>query len=119
MSPTQRTLAHLRKLGYTAQVVERWNQFAKVRQDLLGFIDVLAIGDGRIVGVQATASAVAARVEKIRNEPRAREWLRAGGLIEVHGWAKKGAAGKRKTYQLRTVRIWLDGEAMITSEDDA
>jgi hypothetical protein len=36
MSPTQRSLAHLRRLGYQARVVERWNPFARVRQDLFG-----------------------------------------------------------------------------------
>lgn len=28
-SPTVRTLQHLRRLGYFAQVVERWNPFAR------------------------------------------------------------------------------------------
>jgi hypothetical protein len=30
MSPTARSLAHLRELGYTAKVVEHWNAFAKI-----------------------------------------------------------------------------------------
>ncbi len=30
MSPTQRTLAFLRKQGYTAAITERWNQFAHI-----------------------------------------------------------------------------------------
>jgi hypothetical protein len=36
MSPTARSLAHLRELGYKARVVEKWNPWAKVRQDLFG-----------------------------------------------------------------------------------
>lgn len=116
-SPTQRSLELVRSQGFTAAVVERWNPHARIRQDLFGCLDVLAIGNGRIVGIQATASAVATRLEKIRNEPKAREWLGAGGLIEVHGWTLKGKAGKRKTYQVRIVRVWLDGEAFMTSED--
>ena len=40
MSPTARSLAHLRSLGYTARVVERWNPFAKIRQDLLGAAEI-------------------------------------------------------------------------------
>ena len=117
-SPTQRSLKHLRDAGYTCQVVERWNHFAKVRQDLFGFIDLVAIQEGRIVAVQATASGVAARLAKIRDEPRSREWLRAGGLIEVHGWAKRGKKGEPKRYTLRCVRVWLDGDAMMSTEDE-
>lgn len=117
-SPTQRSLAWLRSREYQAAVVERWNQFAKVRQDLFGFIDLLAIRDGEILAVQATASGVAARIDKIVAEPRSRHWLNAGGLIEVHGWSKKGAAGKRKTYQIRRVRVYLDCGAICWEEVD-
>ncbi|WP_428851320.1 hypothetical protein [Imbroritus primus] len=49
-SPTQRTLALLRKEGYTAEVTEHWNAFAGIRQDLFNVIDVLALGDGEILG---------------------------------------------------------------------
>ena len=36
MSPTQRSLHHLKALGYQARTVERWNAFAKIRQDVWG-----------------------------------------------------------------------------------
>jgi hypothetical protein len=32
MSPTARSLQHLKALGYHAKVVEKWNPFAKIRQ---------------------------------------------------------------------------------------
>jgi hypothetical protein len=35
MSPTARSLQHLKALGYHAKIVEKWNPFAKIRQDLL------------------------------------------------------------------------------------
>lgn len=89
MSPTERTLRYLRKLGYTATVTERWNAFAKIRQDLFGFVDVLAVKPGETLGVQCTsADHVAHRVAKIaehENTPRLRE---AGWTLHVHGWAK-------------------------------
>ena len=44
ITPTQRTLKHMRERGYTCQVVEHWNPFARIRQDLYGFID--RDGDG-------------------------------------------------------------------------
>lgn len=53
-SPTQRSLAHLRSLGYRVAVVERWNPHARIRQDLFGVLDLLAVRDGEILGVQTT-----------------------------------------------------------------
>lgn len=101
-SPTQRTLAELRRLGYTAQVVERWNQYAGVRQDLFGVIDVLAIRQGEILGVQAcSGSNHAARVAKIMREPKALAWIEAGGKLQVWSWQKRGPRGKRKLWGLR------------------
>jgi hypothetical protein len=107
MSPTQRTLAALRVQGQIAQVVERWNPHARKRVDFLGFIDIIAVGEG-ITGIQCTSdSNVAARVKKIREECQANAfaWLYAGGAIQVWGWGKKGPRGKRKTWQSRIVNI--------------
>lgn len=91
MTPTQRTLAALRKLGHQVAIVERWNQYAKIRQDLFGFIDIVCLTPTAIIGIQCTSGTnVAARVKKICNEcnPVARAWLQAGGQIEVWGWRK-------------------------------
>lgn len=94
-SPTQRTMRHLRHEGTTCAVVERWNQFAGphgVRQDLFGFIDILALEPGRgIVAVQCCArSGHAAHRRKILEEctEAAVEWLRCGGDIEIWSWGK-------------------------------
>lgn len=107
-SPTQRSLAHLRKLGYQCGITEHWNSFVKRRQDLFGCIDIVALGEGTITGVQTTSSDnVAARRDKILAEPRMRAWLKAGGLLVVHGWAVQGARGKRKVWTLREVPITL------------
>ena len=108
-SPTKRALAYCKAQGWTAQVVERWNPWAKVRQDLFGFIDLVVLKPGiGIVGVQVTSDAhVAERVNKIRTtcKDTANEWLRANGVIEVWGWAKRGARGKRKVWTLRTLPV--------------
>jgi len=40
MTPTARSLQHLKSLGYAAKIVEKWNPFAKIRQD---FGDVLPL----------------------------------------------------------------------------
>ena len=88
-SPTQRTLAHLRKLGYPlVQVVERWNPYARIRQDLFGIIDVVAVGED-IVGVQATSySNVTSRVTKITESAALPVLRKAGIRVVVHGWRK-------------------------------
>ncbi len=90
MSPTQRTLALLRKRGYRAAVVEKWNAHARIRQDLFGVVDVLAIKDGETLAVQATsASNVASRVEKIAISEATPDIRAAGWSFHVHGWRKK------------------------------
>lgn len=88
-SPTQRSLKHLRKAGYLAGVVEKWIPQVRQRKDLFGFIDILALREGEIVGVQATTgSNVASRVEKIANHENVGAVRKAGIRILVHGWRK-------------------------------
>ena len=107
MSPTQRSLKFLRDSGWTVAIVEKWNQWAKIRQDLFGFADLVSIKAGEgIVAVQVTTkSNMSARVKKILSEPRALVWVQAGGKIEVHGWAKQGERGKRKKWELTKTEV--------------
>jgi hypothetical protein len=65
MTPTQRSLAALRELGYLVEVVEKWNSFTRTRKDLWGWADLLAIRRGEVLAVQVTAQAVANRVQKV------------------------------------------------------
>jgi len=89
-SPTQRSLKYYRDLGFTCQVVEKWNPFAKIRQDLFGFIDIIAICGGKIAGVQSTSYVNhATRKKKILESEIAPLWLEAGGLIIISSWQKK------------------------------
>ena len=102
MTPTQRSLKFMRQKNYVAEVVERWNPHARVRQDLFNFIDVLCIRPGEIVGVQTTTVAnQSARIAKIKASAFASIWIEAGGKIVVHGWSKKlvkrGGKAKRWT----------------------
>lgn len=102
MSPTQRSLAHLKALGYQAKVVEKWNPFAKIRQDLFGG-DVLALKPGEpVLVVQATTGANhAARRAKLDEEGFITLWTGAGAVLEIWSWAKQGPRGERKTWTLR------------------
>lgn len=101
-SPTQRALAECKRRGWTAQVVERWNQWAKVRQDLFGVIDIVALTDTGILGIQACSGTDhAKRAAKIAAEPRAELWKKAGGQLVVWSFSKRGDAGARKLWTLR------------------
>lgn len=116
-SPTARTLKELRRLGYRCQVVEQTVPHTFIKRDLFGFIDIIAVGsssDGRkTLAVQATTGDhVAERLAKIRTSclSALKDCLWAGWRVEVWGWAKQGARGERKTWQVRRVRLTMDGE---------
>ena len=89
MSPTARSLAHLRDQGYHVEIVEQ-NKRAGIKcwkVDLWGFIDILAIRRGEVLGVQVTSrSNVAARVKKITDSPLLPLVREAGIRVLVHGW---------------------------------
>ena len=91
MSPTQKTLKWMREMGFAAQVVEKWNPHAKVRQDLFGFIDIVAIKEHEgIVGIQATSmSNYSDRIKKILDAPDAKKWILAGGRLMLLAWGKR------------------------------
>lgn len=117
-SPTQRTLALVRSMKMAAQVVERWNPHAKIRQDLFGCIDIVACG-ADIWGIQACAgSSASARVKKSMEQPGLLAWLQAGGRFVVMAWAKRGARGKPKLWTARSIEIvWpTDGGALQQRE---
>ena len=114
-TPTTRTLDELRKLGVTVAKAEYW-QAARyhpgggVRKDLFGFIDIVALHDHGIVGIQATSgSNITSRVKKIINECRepAMQWIASGGKIEVWGWTKrkKKVDGRNWVPDIRSIRL--------------
>lgn len=91
MSPTQLTLRKLKTDGWTTlAIVERWNPFARIRQDLFGCIDILAIKDGDTLGIQCTTYGNRnARVKKISDNEHLPNMRKANWSIEVWGWRKK------------------------------
>ena len=89
ISPTQLSLKMMRDQGYYAEVVERYNSFTRKRNDLFGFVDVLCLKPGEVVGVQTTSySNMSARVKKIREHEHFQMVNDAGIRITVHGWHK-------------------------------
>lgn len=108
MTPTQLSLKKLKENGFYCQVVERWNPFAHIRQDLFGAIDILGVSSKEIgcIGVQATTTAhINARYDKAIVIPAIRAFVSAGNKFVVWGWAKRGARGKRKTWELKELTI--------------
>lgn len=98
---TKRAITDLEKRGYTAAVVERWNPFARIRQDLFGFADIIAFRVGEVLLVQTTTkSNMSARRNKINSNPTAQAWLAAGHGIELQGWYQEGRFWKVKVETL-------------------
>ena len=91
LSPTQLTLKRLKENGYTTvAITEHWNPFARVRKDLFGFIDILAINNkGDVLAVQTTSyTNINARCKKIAENDNVGDVRKANWTIEVHGWRK-------------------------------
>lgn len=62
---------------------------------------------GHILGIQTTSNNGgnhSARVHKILAEPRAQQWIEAGGKLQVWSWSQ---TAKRKPWTLRTEDITL------------
>ena len=117
VSPTQRTLRAMRHAGRTCGIVERFNRFAGpagIRQDLFGFIDVVALDAAEgIIGVQCCArSGHAAHRRKICEEraQEAIEWLECGGKIELWSW------GKQKVKRGGKAMRWVAKVEVITRQ---
>lgn len=110
MSPTQRSLAHLRKAGYTVAIVEHFNHIIRIRQDLFGFADLLAFRQGVPPMLVQTTDATSAskRRAKILANPIARSWVMAGFEIVLHAWGKRGKRGERK--------VWMCNPEWITKD---
>ena len=90
MTPTEKSIRLLKSRGYPIiERVEHWNAWAKCRQDLFGFADILCVGPAGFLLVQTTtAPNVSARRKKIAGSAKAKIWLQTGGRIEIHGWRK-------------------------------
>jgi hypothetical protein len=111
MSPTQRSLDLLRKEGYLAAVVEKFNQFAGVRQDLFGFADIIAVNaqTRTTLAVQTTAAAgLSDRRRKVLDSGEAMICMAAGWKLEVHGWAKRKIKRGGKAFRYEVIREKLN-----------
>ena len=89
-SPTQRSLALLRREGWNPEIVER-RITPIIKRDLWGFVDLLCVNaNGSLLAVQTTSGAhMSARLAKSREAILGQPWLLKTQIkFEVHGWRK-------------------------------
>lgn len=89
----QRTLDFLRAGSFTPAIVEKFNPYAGAygrREDLFGFIDIIALSDKNIIAVQACGADWSPHVKKMSEDKEyfVKKWLTAGGLVLLMGWRK-------------------------------
>lgn len=127
VSPTQLSKRALEKLGAIVAIVEKLNPWAGppgqrcracgknrigVKQDLFGVFDLLAILGPNTLAIQTTSGTGktgggnhAARITKIKAEPRVLACLKAGWIVEVWSWQQPG--GKGSKWECRKAEITL------------
>lgn len=91
ISSTSRTLKYLRGQGWEVDIVERFNPYVGkfgIRKDLFGIIDIIALAEHSIVGIQSCGQSFAEHKKKILEAPLSLEWLKSGGRLILIGWRK-------------------------------
>lgn len=110
-TPTERTLIELRKHGYIASVVEKFNAHTRTTNDLFGFIDVLAIGPENLetLGIQCTSRKnISSRIHKITESETFPHVAACGWRIEVWGWDKQDNG----RWRVKRVELAKQGEVV-------
>lgn len=94
ITPMSLTMEKLKADGYAPFKTEHWNSFARIRQDLFGFCDVLALRKNEVVAIQCTSwGNTSSRVKKIADHENIAVVRDAGIRVLVWGW-KKVARGQ-------------------------
>jgi len=126
-SPTQRSLAYLKKQGLKTGIVERWLPNPAYpgggkRSDLFGIIDILAIDGPETIGVQSTGQAFSEHHKKLTEEKEQEtiDWLQGGTrLLLLIGWRKllKKRGGKLKLWKPRIRKYYILKDGKIDWKD--
>jgi len=112
-TPTQRTIRELRQQGIKCAIVEKWNAYIKIRQDLFGIIDIIALDPEKgVIGVQSTGQDFSGHVLKLRDEKAQDtfDWLSIPGTsLELWGWrkVKKVRGGKQMIWKPRVGDFYI------------
>lgn len=116
LSPTQRTLRHLKHEGLLSAIVEKFNPYAGKhgqRCDMFGIIDIVSLCPERgIIGIQSCGVSFSQHWQKLTDEKAeiTREWLKCGGKLYIYSWrkVKKKRGGKLMIWQPRIKEITLE-----------
>ena len=123
MTPTQRTLAEIRKRVEHVAIVEKWNSHCRIRQDLFGFADLISFNREEVCLWQVTAGAVAARIAKIKKLDVAKHWTASTHReLFVVGWRKlkpRGAKVAKWHPRIVTLRWIPQSESWAECEYEA
>lgn len=114
MTPTARTKALLEKEGYLVAIVEHWNPWAKIRQDLFGFADLIGVNpQSRTVTLVQTCSDTdhARRRRKVLESEAAAICAKAGVIVSVISWGKRKEKGTNRLTWTPRVEVVRFGEA--------
>ncbi len=83
-----------------------------IRMDLFHLIDLIAIKQGKILGVQSCGQSFSEHRRKLTEEERdaSRDWLLAGGKLELWGWRKVKVkrGGKAMVWAPRREEFYLN-----------
>lgn len=85
------TMKWLRDIGYTVGKTEQWLAFAKIRRDLFGFADVVAMKEGKkgVLAVQTThQNFIADHKKLLRTMKTVKLWLSCDNRLWLVGWNK-------------------------------
>ncbi|MDH3267340.1 MAG: hypothetical protein OEM46_00655 [Ignavibacteria bacterium] len=130
LSPVQRTIRELNSQGIVCGIVERWIPYAKkpgfdgppgVRKDLFDIIDIIALSERGVIGVQCCGSDFSSHIQKITIEKAQEtyEWLRTPGTqMELWAWrkVKLERGGKAMRWRPRLAQFRLENGKIIYNE---
>jgi hypothetical protein len=123
----QRSKKYLEQKGWHVWIVEHFNQWAHVRQDLYGFGDLVAIrhDSNGVWAINACTDEgeVKSHIDKYLNgydnpkkgrqppNPHLPVWLASKNRFSLFGWGKRnqGGIGSRKVWTLRIIEFYLNG----------
>jgi len=117
ISRVQRSMKKMRDEGYTCRVVEHWNPYAHIRQDLFGIIDILCIKKGEpVIGLQVTdMGGLPEHRRKAFDSSILPTWLGTGSRFVLHGWDKRSK--RNKDNKILKMKTWQVKEEDITLND--
>lgn len=107
----QRTLEAIRKMGYDADICERWVNGARIRKDLFGWADIIAMDGRQIVAVQACMSGLRDHQRKMAGYHKTiARWIESGGRVELWFWRH---VRKKRKYVAKVYAAVVESDNII------